>query len=43
MDSRFDDALAAGLKEWYDTDQAVRPPLLSFIRVKTAERGNNRR
>jgi len=37
IDSRFDDALAAGLKEWYATDQAVRPPLLSFIRIKTAD------
>ena len=37
IDSRFDDALAAGLKEWYSTDQAVRPPLLSFIRIKAAD------
>ncbi len=38
IDSRFDDALIAGLKEWYNTNQPVRTPLLSSIRARTADR-----
>ena len=38
IDSRFDDVLIAGLKEWYNTNQPVRTPLLSSIRAKTADR-----
>ena len=38
IDSRFDDALIAGLREWYNTNQPIRTPLLSSIRAKTANR-----
>ncbi|HDS84314.1 MAG TPA: hypothetical protein ENN97_03880, partial [Phycisphaerales bacterium] len=36
-DSSNDDVLKAGLKEWYNTDQAVKPPLLNSIKVYTAD------
>jgi 5,10-methylenetetrahydrofolate reductase len=38
IDSRFDDALIAGLNEWYNANQPVKTPLLSSIRAKTADR-----
>jgi methylenetetrahydrofolate reductase (NADPH) len=38
IDSRFDDVLSAGLKEWYDTNEPVRRPLLSSIRAGTADK-----
>ena len=38
IDSRFDDALMAGLKECYNTNQPVRTPLLSSIRAQTADK-----
>ncbi|HOK95135.1 MAG TPA: methylenetetrahydrofolate reductase C-terminal domain-containing protein [Anaerohalosphaeraceae bacterium] len=38
VDSSNDDVLTAGLKEWYNTDQPVRPPLLNSIKVYTADR-----
>jgi 5,10-methylenetetrahydrofolate reductase len=38
IDSRFDDALIAGLKEWYVASQPVKAPLLASIRAKTADR-----
>ncbi len=38
IDSHFDEALIGGLTEWYDTNQSVRPPLLSSIRLDTADR-----
>jgi 5,10-methylenetetrahydrofolate reductase len=38
VDSRFDDVLIAGLREWYNGNQPVRTPLLSAIRAKTADK-----
>lgn len=38
IDSRFDDVLIAGVKEWYNTNQPVRTPLLSAIRASTADK-----
>ncbi len=38
IDSRFEDVLATGLKEWYSANPSARSPLLSSIRVKTADR-----
>ncbi|MCL5281915.1 MAG: methylenetetrahydrofolate reductase C-terminal domain-containing protein [Planctomycetes bacterium] len=38
IDSRFEDVLVAGLKEWYSASPSTRPPLLSSIRVKTADK-----
>jgi 5-methyltetrahydrofolate corrinoid/iron sulfur protein methyltransferase len=35
MDSGRDDALIAGLNEWYETDQAVKPPLINSIKTYT--------
>ncbi len=37
VDSSNDDVLKAGLKEWYNTTEAVRPPLLNSIKVHTAD------
>jgi methylenetetrahydrofolate reductase (NADPH) len=37
VDSSNDDVLRAGLKEWYNTDEAVKPPLLNSIKVHTAD------
>jgi hypothetical protein len=36
-DSSNDDVLIAAMKEWYNTDQAVKPPLLNSIKVYTAD------
>ncbi|MCE5185161.1 MAG: methylenetetrahydrofolate reductase C-terminal domain-containing protein [Planctomycetaceae bacterium] len=38
VDSSNDDVLIAGLKEWYNTDQAVKPPLLNSIKIYTADK-----
>ncbi|MHC4554014.1 MAG: dihydropteroate synthase [Planctomycetota bacterium] len=38
IDSSNDDVLIAGLKEWYDTDQAVKPPLINSIKTHTADK-----
>jgi len=38
VDSSNDDVLIAGLKEWYNTDQPVKPPLLNSIKVYTADK-----
>ena len=38
FDSSNDNALIAGLKEWYNTDEPVRPPLLNSIKVYTADK-----
>ncbi|MBE0535834.1 MAG: dihydropteroate synthase [Phycisphaerae bacterium] len=38
VDSSNDDVLIGGLKEWYDTDQAVGQPLVNSIKVYTADR-----
>jgi methylenetetrahydrofolate reductase (NADPH) len=38
IDSRFDEVLTAGLTEWYNTSESIRPPLLSCLRVKTADK-----
>lgn len=38
IDSSNDEVLTAGLKEWYNTDQPVKPPLLNSIKVHTADR-----
>jgi methylenetetrahydrofolate reductase (NADPH) len=38
VDSSNDNVLIAGLKEWYNTDQPVRPPLLNSIKVYTADK-----
>lgn len=38
IDSSNDDVLVAGLKEWYDTDQPVRQPLINSIKVYTMNR-----
>jgi len=37
IDSSDDNALIAGLKEWYNTDEQVRPPLINSIKVYTAD------
>lgn len=37
IDSSNDDVLIAGLKEWYNTDQAVKPPLINSIKTYTAD------
>jgi methylenetetrahydrofolate reductase (NADPH) len=37
VDSSNDQALIAGLKEWYNTDEVVKPPLLNSIKVYTAD------
>jgi methylenetetrahydrofolate reductase (NADPH) len=38
IDSRFEEAISAGLSEWYRTDQPVRPPLLGPITSQTADK-----
>lgn len=37
VDSSSDAVLIAGLKEWYATDQSVKPPLINSIKVYTAD------
>lgn len=37
IDSGDDHLLIAGLKEWYHTDEMVRPPLLNSIKTDTAD------
>ncbi len=37
VDSSNDNVLIAGLKEWYNTDLPVKPPLLNSIKVHTAD------
>ena len=37
VDSSNDDVLIAGLKEWYNTDEAVKPPLINSIKTHTAD------
>ncbi len=38
IDSSDDDVLIAGLKQWYDTDEKVAPPLINSIKVYSADR-----
>jgi hypothetical protein len=38
IDSSDDDVLEAGLKEWYNTSEAVRPPLINSVKVYTMDR-----
>ncbi len=38
VDTSNDDALTAGLKEWYNTDRPVRQPLLNSVKVYTMNR-----
>jgi 5,10-methylenetetrahydrofolate reductase len=38
FDSSNDNALIAGLKEWYNTDQPVKQPLMNSIKVYTADK-----
>jgi 5,10-methylenetetrahydrofolate reductase len=38
IDSRYEEALLAGLKEWYDTDENVSPPLVGPIDVSSADK-----
>lgn len=37
IDSSNNDVLRAGLKEWYDTTETVKPPLMNSIKVYTME------
>jgi methylenetetrahydrofolate reductase (NADPH) len=37
VDSSDDNVLIAGLKEWYDTDEKVLPPLINSIKVYTID------
>ncbi len=37
IDSSDDNVLIAGLKEWYNTDESVKPPLVNSIKVYTAD------
>ena len=37
IDSSDDNVLVAGLKEWFDTDKHVQPPLINSIKVYTAD------
>ncbi|MHC5191364.1 MAG: methylenetetrahydrofolate reductase C-terminal domain-containing protein [Planctomycetota bacterium] len=37
IDSSDDNILIAGLKEWYNTDQTVKPPLINSIKTHTAD------
>ena len=37
FDSSSDDVLTAGLKEWYNTDEKVLPPLINSIKTYTIE------
>ncbi len=43
VDSRFEEVLTAGLTEWYRTTQSVKPPLLSSVRLNSADRVLSRR
>jgi FMN phosphatase YigB (HAD superfamily) len=38
IDSSNDDVLTAGLKEWYDTSEAVKQPLINSVKVYTIDR-----
>jgi cobalamin-dependent methionine synthase I len=38
IDSSNDDVLIAGLKEWYNTDEPVKPPLVNSIKTHTADK-----
>jgi len=38
IDSSDDDVLIAGLRQWYDTDETVAPPLVNSIKVYSADR-----
>jgi cobalamin-dependent methionine synthase I len=38
IDSSNDDALIAGLKEWHNTGQRVKPPLVNSVKVYTADK-----
>ncbi|MGA2324207.1 MAG: methylenetetrahydrofolate reductase C-terminal domain-containing protein [Sedimentisphaerales bacterium] len=38
IDSSNNDVLVAGLKEWYNTDDVINPPLLNSIKIFTADR-----
>ncbi len=38
IDSSNDDVLIAGLKQWYNTDRKVKPPLLNSVKVYTMDR-----
>ena len=38
IDSSNDDILVAGMKEWYNTDGKIKPPLLNSIKVHTMDR-----
>jgi len=38
IDSSNDDVLIAGLKQWYDTDEKVAPPLLNSVKDYTIEK-----
>ena len=37
IDSSDDNVLIAGLKEWYDTDEPVKPPLINSIKTYSAD------
>ncbi|MDD5457984.1 MAG: methylenetetrahydrofolate reductase C-terminal domain-containing protein [Phycisphaerae bacterium] len=37
VDSSNDDVLKAGLKEWYDTDEPVKKPLLNSVKIHTMD------
>jgi len=38
IDSGNNDVLVAGLKEWYDTDQSVKQPLINSLKVYTMDK-----
>ncbi len=38
IDSSNDNVLIAGLKEWYNTDLPIKPPLLNSIKIHTADK-----
>jgi 5-methyltetrahydrofolate--homocysteine methyltransferase len=38
VDSSNDDALIAGLKQWYDTDEPVQPPMINSIKTYTMDK-----
>jgi methylenetetrahydrofolate reductase (NADPH) len=38
VDSSNDDVLIAGLEEWYNTGEVVKPPLLNSIKIYTADK-----
>jgi len=38
IDSSDDDVLIAGMKEWYSTNELVKPPLLNSVKVYTMDR-----